>query len=158
VLLSSLLVLVCASCGGGDESASPAASTESQAAAVPAELIGTYTTTLEQSDIPANTPSELGELTWTLRIGDKGGPNGGPFVAIDSPTHGNLEAPSLRVEGDRLLLDHEECGAGGTEHFYDNAYTWKLAGERLTLTTVTNQCADHVAETILTSRPWTKTG
>lgn len=70
---------------------------------------------------------------------------------------GNLEAPALRVEGDRLFLDHEECAAGGTEHFYDNEYSWKLAGEQLSLTTVTNQCGDRVAETILTSRPWTKT-
>ena len=147
---------MCASCGG--DSAAPSATTGAQTASVPAALIGTYATTLQHSDIPANAPPELGELEWTLRIGDKGGPNVGPFLAIDSPTHGNLEAPSLRVAGDRLLLDHEECGAGGTEHFYDNAYTWKLAGERLTLTTASNQCADHVAETILTSRPWTKTG
>jgi hypothetical protein len=154
---TSLVVVVCASCGGG-ESAAPPASTEAKSAAVPAALVGTYTTTLEQPDIPANAPPELGELEWTLRIGDTGGADGGPFLAIDSPTHGNLEAASLRVEGDRLLLMHEECAAGGTEHFYDNAYAWKLAGTQLSLSTDTNQCGDHIAETILTSRPWTKTG
>jgi hypothetical protein len=148
---------VCASCGGGD-SAAPPADTGAQTASVPAELLGTYTTTLQKADIPANAPPELGELTWTLRIGDKGGPNGGPFLAIDSPTHGNLEAPSLRVDGDRLLLLHEECAAGGTEQFYDNTYGWKLTGTQLSISTVSNQCADHVAETILTSRPWTRTG
>ena len=90
--------MVGASCGG--ESAAPEATTEAQAAGVPAELLGTYTTTLEQADIPASAPPELGELEWTLRIGDTGGPDDGPFLAIDSPTHGNLEAPGLRVEGD----------------------------------------------------------
>jgi hypothetical protein len=129
-----------------------------QTAGVPAALIGTYTTTLKQSDIPANAPPELGELEWTLRIGDTGGPNGGPYLAIDSPTHGNLEAPALRVEGDRLFLDHEECADGGTEQFYDNAYSWELTGTELSIGTDTNQCADRVAETILTSRPWNKTG
>ena len=93
-----------------------------------------------------------------LRIDDKGGPNGGPFLAIDSPTNGNLEAPSLRVEGDRLLLVNEECAAGGSEQFYDNTYAWKLTGTRLSLSTVANECGDHVAETILTSHPWAKTG
>ena len=44
-----------------------------------------------------------------------GGPDDGPFLAIDSADEdfGNLEAPSLRVDGDRLLLLKEECAAGG---------------------------------------------
>jgi hypothetical protein len=40
--------------------------------------------------------------------------------------------------------------------FYDNEYRWELSGSTLTLTTVKNDCPDRVAETILTSRPWTK--
>ena len=36
-------------------------------------------------------------------------------------------------------------------------YAWRLDGAELSLSTVDNQCGDHVAETILTSRPWTKT-
>jgi hypothetical protein len=150
----ALFVMVCVSCGGGD-SASPATSGASPAA-VPEALVGTYTTTLQQEDIPAEAPPELNDLNWTLRIGDKGGPDGGPFLAIDNPTLGNLEAPSLRVEGDRLVLHQEECAAGGTESFYDNEYRWKLTGTQLSISTVNNQCSDHVAETILTSRPWTK--
>jgi hypothetical protein len=62
------------------------------------------------------------------------------------------------VEGDHLLLVQEECAAGGAEHFYDNTYAWKLAGTQLSVSTIANECGDHVAETILTSRPWTKTG
>jgi hypothetical protein len=156
-LITFLSVLACAGCGGGD-SATSGAPGEASGGAVPAALVGTYTATLREADVPENPPPELGELTWTLRIGDKGGPDGGPFLAIDSPTLGNLEAPSLRVEGDRLLLRHEECAAGGTERFYDNEYRWELAGTELSISTITNQCDDHVAETILTSRPWTKTG
>jgi hypothetical protein len=88
-----------------------------------------------------------------------GGPDDGPFLAIDVGESDNLEAPSLRVEGDRLVLQNEECARpGGGYDFYDYEYTWSLDGDTLVIERVTNQCADRVAETILTSRPWTKSG
>lgn len=110
--------------------------------------------------MPTDAAQELedGGPAWRLRIGASGGPDDGPFLAIDSADEdfGNLEAPSLRVAGDRLLLLKEECAAGGESEFYDNEYRWKLDGETLTLTEVENQCPDEVALTILTSRPWKK--
>jgi hypothetical protein len=127
---------------------------------VPQQLLGTYTTTLEQSDVEAaGSPPEIAgpDRSWTLRILNKGGPDNGPVLAIDNKTAGNLEAPSLRVDGDRLLLRKEECAAGGQYKFYNNEYAWKLSGKTLTITPVTNHCSDRVALTILTSRPWTKT-
>jgi hypothetical protein len=140
-------VLVLAGCGGGSGSdGSP-----------PAELVGTYTTTLEADDIPANAPPELEAGPWKLVIATSGAPDDGPSLGIDNPTKGNLEAPGLSVDGDTLTLEQEECAAGGTTAFYDNQYGWELTGSNLKLTTLENKCPDHVAETILTSRPWTKT-
>jgi hypothetical protein len=123
---------------------------------VPAELVGTYTTTLEQSSVPADAPPELEAGDWELVIATSGAPDDGPALAINNPTKGNLEAPGLTVDGDTLVLEKEECAANGSTTFYDNEYSWKLSGSTLTLTTVKNDCPDHVAETILTSNPWTK--
>jgi len=130
--------------------------------APPDELVGTYNTTLRTSDVAGNDAPELKAADgnkWILRIGSTGGPDDGPFLAIDVAEGDNLEAPSLRVEGDRLMLNDEECARpGGGYDFYDNEYTWSLDGDNLVIETVKNQCPDRVAETILTSRPWTKSG
>jgi hypothetical protein len=176
--IAAALVLVLAvgpaACGGGDsdggadESATPtaAATGATKTGLAPDELVGTWVTTLEESDIAADASPELkdGGLSWTIRIGNTGGPDDGPYLAIDSDEFGNLEAPSLRVNDDRLLLLKEECAVTGGEaadptyEFYDNEYRWTLSGGTLEISTITNQCPDRVAETVLTSRPWTKTG
>jgi hypothetical protein len=170
-LLSALcfaLILSVAGCGGdsdgeagGEAAATTTAATDGTTTGLaPDELVGTFTTTLEKSDLPADPPPELadGGPSWVIRIGNRGGPSDGPFLAIDSADEefGNLEAPALHVDGDRLMLIDEECAAGGEIAFYDNEYRWKLSGRTLTITTIKNQCSDRVAETILTSRPWAK--
>ena len=143
------LSLAVAGCGGGEGDDG-----------IPAELVGTYTTTLEAGDIPANPAPELENAAgeWELVIATSGAPDGGPALAINHPVEGNLEAPGLTVDGDEFLLEDEECAAGpeGSYAFYDNAYSWALDGSTLTLATVENECADRVAETILTSNAWTK--
>ena len=127
---------------------------------VPAELVGTYTTTLEQSDFAGNAAPELEAGEWKLVIATSGAPDGGPALSIRPSTHEDaLEAPGLTVDGDTLKLEQEECGGIGaksTTTFHDNEYSWKLDGSTLTLATVKNQCPDRVAQTIFTSRPWTK--
>jgi hypothetical protein len=123
---------------------------------VPAELAGTYVTTLEASDVPANAPPELAAGRWELAIGQLEGADAGSFLAIDHPTSGTLEEPKLTVDGDVLKLEGEECAQTTGYAFYDNEYRWELSGSTLTLATVQNDCPDRVAETILTSRPWTK--
>jgi len=142
------LPLALAGCGGGGDEG------------VPAQLVGTYTTTLEAGDIPENPAPELKNAAgeWELVIATSGAPDGGPALAINHPEEGNLEAPGLTVDGDQFLLEDEECAAGpdGSYAFYDNAYRWALDGSTLTLATVENECSDHVAETILTSNTWTK--
>jgi hypothetical protein len=149
VTFASILGL-CALCGCGGSSSS--------SDTVPAELIGTYTTALQPADIPANAAPELEDAAgdWELVIATSGAPDDGPALAINNPTHGNLEAPGLTVEGDMLKLEQEECAQNTGYVFYDNEYSWNLDGSTLTLTTVKNDCPDRVAETILTSRPWTK--
>lgn len=160
---AAALLLALGACGGdSDEVASEAGSgtTAPETGLAPDELVGTWTATIK--DPGADAPPELkdGGPSWVIRIENTGGPDGGPFLAIDSADEafGNLEAPALRVEGDRLRLLDEECAAGGEQKFYNNEYRWKISGGELRITTVANQCSDRVAETILTSRPWTKAG
>jgi len=138
-------VLALAGCGGSDSGG-----------AVPTELVGTYTTTLEDGDLPPNAPPELEAGRWELAIGELEGPDAGSFVAIDHPTHGTLEEPGLTIDGDVLKLTNEECAQTAGSAFYDNEYRFELSGSTLTLTTVKNDCPDRVAETILTSNTWTK--
>jgi hypothetical protein len=147
----SACAIALAGCGGSSSSEE----------AVPSELVGTYTSTLEQSDLPKNAAPELEAGDWETVVATSGAPDGGPALAINylpEGEDGNLEAAGLAVEGDRFLLEDEECAAGsdGQYAFYDNEYSWKLTGSTLTLATVTNDCPDRVAETILTSHPWTK--
>jgi len=150
--LTALVAAIAAGGCGGDSSES--------SGAPPDELVGTYTTTLQASDVAGNDAPELRGTDgneWILRIDTAGGPDDGPFLAIDARDGENLEAPSLRVDGDRLVLQNEECARAGRGYdFYDNEYTWSLDGDTLVIERVSNQCADRVAETILTSRPWTK--
>lgn len=144
-ILVLLLALALSGCGGSDSEEG-----------VPSELSGTYFTTLEDEDLPANAPPELEAGRWELAIGELEGADAGSFLAINHPTEGTLEEPVLTVDGDVLKLENEECAQQTGYTFYDNEYRWELSGSTLTLTTVKNDCPDRVAETILTSRPWTK--
>jgi hypothetical protein len=142
--IGGLLLVAMPGCGGSDSES------------VPSELVGTYETSLQESDLPPNAPPELVADTWTLSIGELEGPEAGTFLALTAPEHDVLEEPGLKVDDDVLTLTQEECAQEVGYAFYDNEYSWKLEGSTLTLTTVKNQCADRVAETILTSRPWAK--
>jgi hypothetical protein len=145
IVLVALLVFAMSGCGGSDSEEG-----------VPAELVGTYTTTLHDADIPPNSAPELEPGAWELVVATTGAADGGSVLAIKHPEKGLLEGPGLRVDGDRFLLEDEECAQDTGYVFYDNEYSWRLTGSTLTLTTVENECPDHVAETILTSQPWTK--
>jgi hypothetical protein len=164
--LAGFFCVFAAACGGSSSS-TPAESNESGAprsttasAAIPAELLGTWSTTLKAADLPANAPPELTNAAteWQLQIAETGGTNNGPVLSIVSPELGQLEGPALEVDGNQLKLLQEECAASGETQFFDNAYSYDVEGDTLRITTVTNQCADRVAETILTSEPWKKTG
>jgi hypothetical protein len=145
LLLGGLLALAVCGCGGSDSEEG-----------LPPELVATYTTTLDDSDIPPNSAPELTPGDWELVIATEGAADGGPVLAINHPVEGNLEGPGLTVDGDRFVLEDEECAEETGYAFYDNEYSWELAGSTLTLSTVKNDCPDRVAETILTSQPWTK--
>jgi hypothetical protein len=157
ILVGALVAL--AGCGGDDDS--DKSSTKSSTAAeatVPAELLGTYETTLKKTDLPANPPGELtGSRDWKLTIAKSGGVNGGPVFGIAGADGRSLEGPSFSVKGDHIILHKEECAAGGDTRFYDNEYQYEQSGKRLEFTEVKNNCPDKVALTILTSEPWTKT-
>jgi hypothetical protein len=159
--LSAIALVAAAGCGGSDDGSGGSSKTPAKAAEAraPSELVGTYTTTLKSSDLPADAPAELtsGSKQWRLTIANSGGVDDGPVFAIANGDLGALENPSFGVKDDVILLHREECGAGG-KPFYENAYRYELSGKTLTLTRVKNGCVDKVAETILTSEGWTKQG
>ena len=165
VLAGALAVLV-SGCGGSSSSTSAAntagagGSTSGSGGTIPAALLGTWTTTLKASDLPANLPPEFTRdaKKWQLQIAETGGVDNGPVLSIVNPQLGQLEGPTPQVSGNELKLLHEECAASGIEQFFDNTYSYEIQGDSLRITTVSNQCADRVAEVILTSEPWKKSG
>jgi hypothetical protein len=145
------VAIVLAGCGGGS----------SDDEGVPQELVGTYETTIAESDKDGGEDwAELG-LEYRLRIAPSGGPDDGPALTLDNAdsAFGTLESTSLRVDGDRLKLLNQICEsrAESDVEFFDNEYSYVLEGSTLTITTVENQCENEVAMTILTTNPWEKT-
>lgn len=161
-----VLVLVGAAGCGGDASkksaaASPAPTPSAKAAEPPpAELVGTYATTLKEADLPADPPPELADQrAWRMRIARDGGPGNTPSLAIVRPPSDNLELSGLSVSADTLTLSQEECAPSdpsGQYTFVTSTYRWSLDGGTLRLTTLKPGCPDKVAQAILTSRPWKK--
>jgi hypothetical protein len=156
------LALAGLGCGGDDEKASSSSSATTTPQAVappPAELLGTYTTTLKRSDVPDPAPPELdGQYRWTLRITKDGGPDDKPALTIVKPPDDVLESSAMAVTGDKLELTGEECAQTMGDSIVSSSYTWKAEGDRLRLTAVKHGCADKVAETILSSEPWKRAG
>ena len=165
-ILAGLVALGASACGGsgtptaGTATSAGTGSEASTAGAIPPELLGTWATTLKAADIPANAPEELKNAAtkWQLVIAQTGGTDNGPVLSIVNPELGQLEGPTLQVQGNELKLLQEECAASGDVQFFDNTYSYQVQDGTLRITTVDNQCADRVAETILTSEPWTKQG
>jgi hypothetical protein len=165
-ILTGLVALSASACGGsgtptaGTATSAGTGSEASTSGAIPPDLLGTWATTLKAADIPANAPEELKNAAtkWQLVIAQTGGTDNGPVLSIVNPELGQLEGPTLQVQGNELKLLQEECAASGDVQFFDNTYSYQVQDGTLRITTVDNQCADRVAETILTSEPWTKQG
>jgi hypothetical protein len=158
-VVPSALALLIAACGSSSSSKTTRPHPPSTAVAhAPSNLLGTYTTTLKRSDLPTKPPPALtfGSRTWKLTIANSGGVNGGDAFRIANATRGELEDSPFSVQGNDVLLHNEACDA--SNKLLDNEYSYKLAGQTLTFTTIKNQCSDQVARTILTSEPWRKTG
>ena len=115
LISTAALALAGLGCGGGDDKASSSSSATATPQAVappPAELLGTYTTTMKRSDIPDPAPPELdGQYRWTLRITKDGGPDDKPALTIVKPPDDVLESSAMAVTGDELKLTGEECAA-----------------------------------------------
>jgi hypothetical protein len=160
-LLAVAMAAVAGGCGSddaSDTSSSGTSAASAPAAAVPPDLVGTYTTTLRKADLPPSPPPELTDTKdWKLTVAKSGGVGGGPAFAISSSL-GTLEAPTFTSDGKTVVIKREECNAGGDARFYDNEYRYTVKGDTLRFTTVKNQCPDKVAETILTSRAWKRSG
>jgi hypothetical protein len=155
--LAVIVALLAGGCGSSNKSSSANKSIPSGPA--PASLVGTYTATLTKRDLASNRAPELAvSPKWQLTIANTGGSGSGHVLTLKNKTAGALEAPDFGVSGNRILLRHEECAAGGAEHFYDNEYRVSQTGKTLRFTKVRNSCPDRVAETVLTSEAWTKRG
>lgn len=162
-------IALAAGCGGASndtpQSSSPAAvpsasgtTTNPTAATVPpARLVGQFTTTLKQSDYPANTPVELhGRPRYLMTVTKDGGPDDAPTLGVtwikpeDQFVHGTLS-----VSGSTLTLKDEPCAVEPVG-LVTSSYRWTLTKNVLRITTLRNGCADKVFDAILTSRPWKK--
>jgi hypothetical protein len=155
---AAALALAGLGCGGGDQAPSSKA-TPQAAATPPAELLGTYTTTLKRSDVPKPAPPELdGQYRWTLRITKDGGPDDKPALTIVKPPDDVLESSAMAVTGGELQLTGEECAQDTGDSIVSSSYRWKAEGDSLRLTAVKHGCADKVAETILGAEPWKRAG
>jgi hypothetical protein len=151
-------MLVMSACGGGDNSSKSSAMATT---AVPETLLGTYTMSLKASDLPPSPPPELTDQAehWTMKITTSGAANEGPALELINDALGSLEQPALRVHGDRLVLQHEECAStsGPAPYtFVKSEYSWSIVGRHLRLSAVTVGCPDHVSSTLLTAEPWTR--
>jgi hypothetical protein len=163
-ILVALTGFLTAACGtGGSPSAGTSARSaprsETKDARPPDALLGTYTKTLKNSDVPAPTPPELrGQHRWTLKITKGGGIDNAPTLTIIRPPSDVLESSTLSVSGDRLTLSNEECArTSGGSTIVTSAYRWTLKGSTLRFTTTKPGCPDKVAQTILAGAPWTRT-
>jgi hypothetical protein len=87
-------------------------------------------------------------------VAPDGGVDGAPSFTIASAEEafGAFKASSPVVSGEEVTLKGENCAASGTTELQDNVYAYAIQGPRLTITTVSNDCADKVAETIRSSR------
>jgi hypothetical protein len=152
--------LVPTACGGSDKpavttTARPAA--PEKPAAIPRELMGTWKTKLRTGDVPAK--FHLAS-PFSVTISPSGGVDGAPSLTLaDSrePIEGETSTPV--VNGDTITLRHEGCLVEGSGYrFYDNVYRYAMSGGRLSFTVVKNACKDGLAEDILTTRPFTRSG
>jgi hypothetical protein len=161
VVVLTAVAAISAGCGGGGDSSSSKAGTSE--GPPPANLVGTYKTTLKSGDLPPD-PSPVvadGGPGWTLAIATNGGPDGGPALTITSSHEsGALTSAKLGVSGKTLFLHNEECEnkAGTNTTFVESEYRWSLSGKTLRLTNVKNGCPDKADLTILTAEPYTKQG
>jgi hypothetical protein len=165
VLVLALPIIAAAGCGGDSSDKTAAASSatpqgDKPGGPPPAQLLGTYATTLKRADVPAGPPPELkSQRAWLMKITKDGGPGNAPSLAIIRPPSDPLEAATLSVSADTLTLSKEECAPSdpsGQYTFVTSAYRWTLDGTSLRLTTLKKGCPDKVAQTILTSHPWKK--
>lgn len=139
VLVAAMLIRFPAtpSVGGPSAAPSPVVTPNPFAA-----IAGTYRATIDAGADP-----EVAG-TWTMDLRRNGVL---VLVAPASFTYGSISPTgiSYTIEGDRLRTDlfyNDFCPSVGV-------YAWSLAGERLTLTPVTEACA--IREALLATSPWT---
>jgi hypothetical protein len=156
--------MVATGCGGASHAkpsgapAQAASTNPTKAAPPPAELVGQYTTTLKKSDLPADTPVELGgRYGYLMTVRKDGGVDDAPTlgVVIASPRSDAFIRGGLSVSGATLTLTDEACAVEPVG-VVNSTYGWKLTGTMLRITTVKDGCTDKVFDSILTSRPWKK--
>ncbi len=124
----------------------------------PDELLGQYTVTLDESDLPDDAADELteGGPSWTVTIAETGGPGEGPAFTIANDLEGPLESSNFEVKGDRILVHEQECASTGEP--VESVWRYELKGKELTLTEEKGSCPDEVALTVLTTKPLRKKG
>jgi hypothetical protein len=154
--------LVPTACGGSDKPSVTATTTARPAAtktpaAIPRDLMGTWKTKLRTGDVPAK--FHLAN-PFSVIISPNGGVDGAPSLTLaDSRETIEGETSTPVVTGNTITLRHEGCFVEGSGYrFYDNVYRYAISGGSLRFTVVKNACKDHLAESILTTRAFTRRG
>jgi hypothetical protein len=147
------LAVAASGCGSGDDAKTTAASSTAaqvKPAATPQELLGTYSRAVSKADIERTTKkrSELGP--------DQEKPKPGVSVLFVEPAALTVRDPKATFV---VQQDYSATGAGklairgyqhpdrgsfcGPEVPQNASYTWKAAGDKLTLSAVDDPCADR---------------
>jgi hypothetical protein len=146
--------------GSSSQQATPAAQTTKAkpnlGGPAPADLLGTFTTTLTRRDAAgARKPDELPIGPWTLVIGNSGGPGNSRALGIGNGDT-NRVVYQFGVQGQTIALrctDDQGIPTSGQEKF-----AFAVNGPKVTFKLTSAECAhaDANLATILASHPWKK--
>ncbi len=159
VTVVALLVAVAAvpaGCGGGDNGEPEAAETvgaTATAVAEPSAVLGTYSATFAEGDVPQDPGVEVVPGEWRLEITETA-------VTLTDPT--GKQFPPGEVSGEEIVFPVDpECPVQGKNNPYDprppgkGTYSWSLEGRELQLTELDDTCRDRAF--MLTARRWART-
>jgi hypothetical protein len=120
--------------------------------------VGTFKTTLSRADLArAPQPGEMSAGSWTLVIGNRGGPGNERALAI-GPGDTDRAVYRFGIHGNRLSIgctDNHGLPTSGSQ-----TYLWSIHERALTLTPASAKCkqGDPDTQLILTRHTWTKQG
>lgn len=158
--LLMLLSLVLVACGGSQTTSSPTPTATPTSTPTPtptsvvitSPIIGTYTVTITQADIPQGSLALPGHWTITFMS------DGTYAVLLEGAPHSE-GSYSVKQNQFTLIKDVRCTEFGQSEGIPDagtGTYIWALQGNKLTLKAVVDTCSPR--KLVFTTHPWVKQG